>query len=65
MARTGAKVIKLFSPLFFGYSYSAVVFVRQGWKSLAGTKHSSLLQKIVNYGQKSFLTLGQELGSIS
>ncbi len=28
---------------------------------LARDKHSSLLQKIVNYGVKSFMTLGQKL----
>jgi hypothetical protein len=26
--------------------------IRQGWKGLLGTKHSSLLQKLVNYGRK-------------
>jgi hypothetical protein len=33
------------------------VFVRVGWKSLPGTKHSSLLQKFVNYGRKKFYNI--------
>jgi hypothetical protein len=28
-----------------------------GWRKLAQEKYSSLLQKFVNYGQKSFITL--------
>jgi hypothetical protein len=33
-----------------------------GWKSLSGTKHSSLLRKFVSYGHKSFTswTLARE-----
>ncbi len=33
------------------------MFVRQDWKKLSKDKHSSLLQKAVNYGQKSFIRL--------
>jgi hypothetical protein len=33
------------------------VFVRLDWKNLTNDKHSSLLQKFVIYGQKSFITL--------
>jgi hypothetical protein len=39
------------------FLYYARVFVRHDWKSFPGTKHSSLVQKLVNYGQKSFITL--------
>ncbi len=36
------------------------VFVRLGWKTLLGI-NTSLLQKLVNYGQKSFITLAPSL----
>ncbi len=48
-------VIKTFLSTIYKFSYQARELVRQGWKS---GKHSSLLQKFVNYGQKSFTTLG-------
>ncbi len=35
------------------------MFVALGWKSLPGT-NTSTLQKLVNYGQKSFITLGPD-----
>jgi hypothetical protein len=34
------------------------MFVTLGWKKLAKDKHFSLLRRFVNYGQKSFITLG-------
>ncbi len=37
-----------------------LVFVRLGWKTLLGI-NISLLQKLVNYGQKSFITLAPGL----
>jgi len=32
--------------------------VRLGWKKLAKDKHSSLLQKFINYGNKKFYSTG-------
>jgi hypothetical protein len=34
------------------------VFARLSWKSLPRTKHSSLLQRLVNYGEKKFYNIG-------
>ncbi len=53
-----ANVIKLLSSMIYGFSYEARVFVRLGRKSLPGTKHSSTLQKFVNYGRKTFYNIG-------
>jgi len=32
--------------------------IRLGWKRYVGDKHSSLLRKFVNYGQKFFYNIG-------
>ncbi len=49
-----------FLSVIYRFSYRARVFVRLCWKSLQGIKHYNLLRKFVNYGQKSFITLGLE-----
>ncbi len=53
----GAHVIKLFLSVIYEFLYKVRVFVRLGWKSLLMT-NTGLFQKLVIYGQKSFITLG-------
>jgi hypothetical protein len=49
----------------FGQPPALPTNIRQGWKGLplARDKHSILLRKSVNYGQKSFITLGADYSS--
>ncbi len=54
-------MLKKFLSVIYGFSYSARVYVRLGWKSLPGTKHYSLLQKFLHYWQKSFINIGPRL----
>ncbi len=56
----GPNGIKLFLSVIYDFSYQARAFVRIGFQC----KHSSSLQKIVNYGQKSFITLAAGLDLI-
>jgi hypothetical protein len=41
------------------------VFAKLGWKSLTGTKHSSLLQTFVNYWQKGLKHWAQDISGIN
>jgi hypothetical protein len=54
---SSTNVMKLFLSVMYGFSYLARVFVRLGWKSLPGTKHSSLVAKFLNYGRIKFYNI--------
>jgi len=41
-----------------GQAPALPVIIRLGWERLARDKHSSLERKLINYGQKSFITFG-------
>jgi hypothetical protein len=43
---------------FYGRLLALPTNIRLGWKRNAGDKHSSLLRKFVNYGQKKFHNIG-------
>jgi hypothetical protein len=53
----GANVIKLLLSVIYRFSYLARVFVKLDYKSLQMT-NTSLLQKSVIYGQKTFYNIG-------
>jgi hypothetical protein len=43
---------------FYGGLLALPTNIRLGWKRNVGDKHSSLLQKFINYGQKKFYNFG-------
>jgi len=51
---SGAKVIKLFSPVIFGFLYKASVLVRLDWRKLNNNKHY-LITKICKLRAKNIL----------
>jgi hypothetical protein len=53
----GTNIIKLFTDVIYEFLYLASVYLTRIDK-LARDKHSSLLQKFVNYGRKTFYNIG-------
>jgi len=43
---------------FYGKLLALPTNIGLGWKRNVGDKHSSLLRKFVNYGQKTFYNIG-------
>jgi hypothetical protein len=61
MFASKAKVYPIEAPLrcpLKGRLLALPTNIRLGWKMNVCDKHSSLLRKLVNYGQKSFITMG-------
>jgi hypothetical protein len=52
----GANPVKLFTAVIYEFSYIVVCYTRL--ERFTKDKHSSLVQKFVNYGRKKFYNIG-------